>query len=415
MDRAARRAVITGIGAVTPIGIGKEALWQGVLAGRSPISRPTLFDCSPFRSHVAAEVTGFDASDYLDAKRSKRLDRFAQFSVVAARLAVDDSGLDMEKVDRSRTGVTMGSALGGIAFAEEQYGVYRESGVRSVDPSVAVSVFCGSASCNIAIEYGLTGPVTANSNSCASGTIALGEALSFIRRGDADVVIAGGAEAPLAQLCFGAFAIIRAMSCCNDEPEKACRPFDKLRDGFVMGEGAAVLVVEDLEHAVRRGARIYAEILGYGLTNDAYHMTAPHPEGQYAARAMSIALDDAGVSPTEIDYINAHGSSTPLNDKTETMAIRSVFGEYADRVPISGTKPLHGHSLGAVGTIEAAISILAMENNFIPPTINLEHPDPECDLDYVPLVGREKRINRILSNSFGFGGINACVVLGSYE
>jgi len=398
---------------VTPIGVGKDDFWRGVLAGKSAVRRPKSFDCSGFRSQVAAEVADFDASRYLDGRRLKRLDRFAQFAVVSALLAVHDAALDVGREDRSRIGVAIGSALGGLAFAEQQSAVYRESGIRSVDPSLAVSVFCGSGSCNAAIELGLTGPVTANSSSCASGTISLGEALGFIRRGDADIVLAGGAEAPLAPLCFGAFSVIRAMSCCNSEPEKACRPFDLLRDGFVMGEGAAVLVVEEIGRAVRRGARIYAELMGSSLTNDAHHMTAPHPEGAHAARAMSLAIADAGLSPADIDYINAHGSSTPLNDRTETRAIRSVFGDLADRIPVSGTKPLHAHSLGATGAIEAAICALAIEHSFIPPTLNLDHPDPECDLDCVPLVGRECRVGRVLSNSFGFGGINACVVLGA--
>ncbi|MBI2843108.1 MAG: beta-ketoacyl-ACP synthase II [Armatimonadetes bacterium] len=410
-----RRAVITGLGMVTPVGIGKERFWAGVRAGKSGIRRPTQFDSSAFRSQVAAEVRDFDPSDYLDKKRSARLDRFAAFAVVSARLAIEDAGIDIEREDRTRVGVTIGSALGGIGFAEQQYGIYSSSGMRAVDPRLAVSVFCGSASCNIAIEFGLTGPATANSNSCASGTVALVEALAFIRRGDADLVLAGGSEAPLFPLCFGAFSIIRAMSCRNDEPERACRPFDLMRDGFVMGEGSAVLIVEELEHARRRGARIYAELMGGSLTNDAYHMTAPHPEGVSAARAMSLALADAGIWTADVDYINAHASSTPLNDKTETLAIRTVFGDRADTIPVSGTKPLHAHSLGATGAIEAAICALAIERGFIPPTLNLEHPDPECNLDYVPCRGRSVRIGRVLSNSFGFGGINSCIVLGAFD
>lgn len=410
-----RRAAVTGLGMVTPIGIGREAFWNGVMAGKSAIRRPTIFDCSMFRSQVAGEVTGFDPSDYLDRRRLKRLDRFSQMALASAYLAIDDAGLDVSGENSTRMGVSMGSALGGIGFAEEQYGRYRDEGMRAVDPSLALSVFCGAASCNIAIEFGLTGPSTANSNSCASGTVSLGEALRFIRNGDADIMLAGGAEAPLSELCFGAFAVIRAMSCCNEEPEKACRPFDRMRDGFVMGEGAAVLVIEEMGHAVRRGARIYAELAGYSLTNDAHHMTAPHPEATHAARAISLALADAGLSSADIDYINAHGSSTPLNDKTETMAIRKIFGDYAGSVPVSGTKPLHAHSLGASGSIEAAICALAIERGFIPPTLNLEHPDPECDLDYVPLDGRKRRIGRVLSNSFGFGGINACTVLCSVD
>jgi 3-oxoacyl-[acyl-carrier-protein] synthase II len=408
-----RRAVVTGLGVVTPIGTGVEAFWQGVMAGKSAVRRATLFDPSPFRSQVAAEVPDFDVLDYLDARRAKRLDRFAQFAVVSARLAIEDAGMDTEREDKSRMGAAIGSALGGIGFAESQYGVYRQEGLRAVDPNLALSVFCGSASCNIAIEFGMTGPASANSNSCASGTVSIGEALGFIRRGEADVMLAGGSEAPLAPLCYGAFAIIRAMSTCNDDPERASRPFDALRDGFVMGEGAAVLVIEELEHAKRRGAKMYAEVMGYALTNDAYHMTAPRPDASSAARAMTRALQDAGVSIDEVDYINAHGSSTPLNDKTETQAIHSVFGERATRIPVSGTKALHAHALGATGSIEAAICALAIDQGFVPPTANLEHPDPECDLDYVPGIGREARIGRVLSNSFGFGGINACAVFGA--
>ncbi|MDO8681935.1 MAG: beta-ketoacyl-ACP synthase II [Armatimonadota bacterium] len=409
-----RRAVITGLGMVTPIGIGKDSFWQGVQAGKSAIRLATRFDASLFKSQVAAEVDGFEPGDYLDLKKMKRLDRFAQFSVASAVLAVKDAGLDMPNENPERVGVCMGSALGGIAFAEQQYGVFRSQGLRSVDPSLAIAVFCGSASCNIAVTFDIHGPNTANSNSCSSGTIALGDALQFIKSGAAEIILAGGAEAPLANLCFGAFAIIKAMSTNNEEPEKACRPFDRRRDGFVMGEGAAVLVIEELEHAKKRGAHIYGELMGYGLTNDAYHMTAPRPDGSQAANAMIRALNDAEVPPESIDYVNAHGSSTPLNDKTETLAAKRVFGEHAYKIPISGTKPLHAHALGATGAIEAAICALAIENSFIPPTINLEEPDPECDLDYVPFEPREKQINYLLSNSFGFGGINAAVVMGRY-
>lgn len=407
------RAVITGLGMVTPIGIGKDAFWQGVQSCKSAIRTPTRFDPSIFRSQCAAEVDDFDPANYVDIKKAKRLDRFAQFAVVSAVLAAQDSGLDMSAEDPNRMGVCMGSALGGIAFAESQYGVFRDQGLRSVDPSLAIAVFCGSGSCNIGVTLGITGPNTANSNSCSSGTIALGDALSFIRTGAADVVFAGGAEAPLASLCFGAFSIIKAMSARNDEPAKSCRPFDRNRDGFVMGEGSAVLVIEEMEHARKRGAHIYAELLGYGLTNDAYHMTAPLPDGTQAANAMTRALNDAHVSPEDIDYINAHGSATPLNDKTETMAMKRVFGDQAYKIPISGTKPMHAHSLGACGAIEAAICALAIENSYVPATINLDEPDPECDLDYVPWEPREKKIKHLLSNSFGFGGINAAIVMGA--
>lgn len=410
-----RRAVITGIGAVTPIGIGKDGLWNGVLAGKSAISRISHFDPSEFRSQIAAEVRGFDPSAYIDTRKLKRLDRFAQFAVASAQMAVQDASLNLDSEDASRIGVAMGSALGGIAFAERQYGVYRDTGLKGVDPTLALCVFCGAGACNIAMDIGVTGPGTTNSNSCASGTAALGEALNFIRHGYADVMLAGASEAPLSPLCYGAFSIIRAMSSRNDQPELSCRPFDRDRDGFVMAEGAAVLVIEEMERAVKRGAHIYAELMGASITNDAYHMTAPHPEGRSAIKAMTSALSDANVSINEIDYINAHGSGTPLNDSTETLAIKSVFGDRAKEVPISSTKAMHGHALGATGAFEAAICALAIENGYIPPTINLENPDNNCDLDYVPYEGRNAKIDRILSNSFGFGGINACAVFGSVD
>lgn len=406
-----RRAVITGLGPVTPIGIGAEQFWAGLKSGESAVRRITSFDPSAFRSQTAAEVRGFDPTDYLDRKALKRMDRFSQFAVASTRLAVRDAELDVTLLHSDRIGVSIGSALGGISFAEKQAGVYATEGIRAVDPNLALSVFTGAGSCNIAMDIGCTGPVTANSNSCASGTIALGEALEFIRGDRADIVLAGGSESPLSPLCFGAFSIIRAMSCRNDEPQRACRPFDAGRDGFVMGEGAAVLVVEELEHALKRDARIYAEIMGHSLTNDAYHMAAPRPDGTSASRAMLLALADAGVTPEDIDYINAHGSSTPLNDKSETLAIKRVFGDRAYRIPISSTKGHHAHALGATGAFEAAACALALEHRFIPPTLNLDDPDPECDLDYTPKQGRTAELRTALSNSFGFGGINACLVL----
>ncbi|MHB9133005.1 MAG: beta-ketoacyl-ACP synthase II [Armatimonadota bacterium] len=406
-----RRAVITGIGPVTPIGIGKEAFWTGLCAGESAVDRITAFDPSPFRTQVAAEVRNFHADDFIDAKRLKRLDRYSQFAIAAAQLAMQDAKLDPLREARDRIGVCLGSALGGMGFAEAQLNVFRDRGIRAVEPSLALSVFCGAGSCNIAIEVGATGPASANANSCASGTIALGEALSLIRDDRVDIVFAGGAEAPLAPLCFGAFAVIRAMSCRNDDPRHACRPFDAARDGFVMGEGAAILVVEELRHAQDRGAHIYGEISGYSLTNDAHHMVAPRPDGAEAARAITLALTAASMRPDDIDYINAHGSSTPLNDRTETLAIKHVFGAHAYRLLVSGTKGHHAHPLGAAGAIEAAACALALEHQFVPPTVNLETPDPECDLNYQPRVGRPCTINALLSNSFGFGGINACMIM----
>jgi 3-oxoacyl-[acyl-carrier-protein] synthase II len=409
-----RRVVITGIGAVTAIGHGREGLWRGVLRGESGIRRVSTFDVSRYRSQVAAEVLDFDPTPYLDRKQLKRLDRYSQFAMCTAKMALEDAELDLAAEPHDRVGVCIGSALGGLLSAEEQHGAFTQHGLSAVSPMLAVTVFGAAASCNIAIEFGVTGPNTANCNSCAAGAIAIGDAMRFIQRGEAEIMLAGGAEAPIAPLCFGSFSIIRAMSKRNHAPERACRPFDKGRDGFVMGEGAAILVLEDAAHAEGRGARIYGELLGYSLTNDAYHMSAPHPTGAQAARAMNMALKDAALHPADIEYINAHGSSTPLNDKTETMAIKQVFGDLAPRIPVSGTKSLYGHALGASGAIEAAIGALSLTYDYLPPTVNYEIPDPECDLDYVPNRGRAARLRYLLSNAFGFGGINACLVLGRY-
>jgi 3-oxoacyl-[acyl-carrier-protein] synthase II len=404
-----RRVVITGIGAITPIGIGAEGLWDGLRRRRSAVGTITRFDPSPFKSRIAAQVDDFHPADHIEERRVRRLDRFSQFSVAAARLAMADAELDSSKENPDRIGAMMGTALGGVAFGEAQYAKFLEGGVRQVDPALALSVFAGAASCNIAIEFGVTGPNATNGMSCASGSIAIGEGFRCITRGDADVMLAGGAEAPLSTLCFGAFSIIRAMSTRNDEPQTASRPFDQGRDGFVMAEGAAVLVLEERGRALARGARIYAEVCGYGLTNDAHHMTAPRPDGAQAARAMRIALEEARLAPGEVGYINAHGSSTPLNDPTETSSIKQVFGEHAHRVALSGTKGYYGHALGASGAIEAAICALASSRGWLPPTVNLSSPDPACDLSYLTGEGREDRPEFLLSNSFGFGGINAAL------
>jgi 3-oxoacyl-[acyl-carrier-protein] synthase II len=409
-----RRVVITGIGAVTPIGHGREGLWQGVLRGKSAVRRVSTFDVKAYRCQVAAEVQDFDPRPYLDKKQLKRLDRYSQFAVCAAKMAVADAALRLEGELQEHVGVCIGSALGGMMTAEEQHGQFSKRGLSAVSPMLAVTVFGAAASCNIAIEFGITGPNTANCNSCAAGAIAIGEAMRLIQRGEAEVMLAGGVEAPIAPLSFGAFSVIRAMSKRNHDPERASRPFDKGRDGFVMGEGAAILVLEEMTHATRRGAQIFGEVLGYSLTNDAYHMSAPRPTGSQAARAIDLALKDAGLQPTDIDSINAHGSSTPLNDKTETQAIKQIFGAYASHIPISGTKGLYGHPLGASGAIEAAIGALSLSHDYLPPTVNYEIPDPECDLDYLPNVGRVAHAQYLLSNSFGFGGINACLVLGRY-
>jgi 3-oxoacyl-[acyl-carrier-protein] synthase II len=405
-----RRVVITGIGAITPIGLERAGLWAGLRAARSAVRTCTRFDPTPFRSHCTAQVEDFVPADHLEARHRKRLDRFGQFSVVAAQMALRDAEIRIETEDRERVGAMMGSALGGIAHAESQLPVYMREGLRGVDPALALSVFGGASSCNIAIELGLMGPNSTNGMSCASGTIAIGDAFRLIRDDYADVMFAGGAEAPLAPLCFGAFALIRAMSVRNDDPATASRPFDTGRDGFVMGEGSAVLVLEELGRARARGAPIYAEISGYGTTNDAHHMTAPRPDGSQAARAIRLALGDARIAPHEIGYVNAHGSSTPLNDPTESIAIRSVFGESAARIPVSGTKGYYGHALGASGAFEAAICALALQEEWLPPTVNLVTPDPSCDLSYIQGEGVPGRVDAVLSNSFGFGGINACLV-----
>ena len=405
------RVAITGIGPITAVGTGKEAFWEGLRARRSPIRRTTRFDPSPWRSHLAAEVDDFDGTDYLDPKQVRRLDRFMQFAIASTRMALEDSGLDDDRPDSDGVAVQFGSALGGIAYAEEQVGNLLNGGTRAVDPRVALTTFCGAASCGVAIEFGFTGPNSTNAMSCASGTIAVGEAFRLIRDGTSDAAVAGGVEAPLAPLSYGAFALIRAMSTRNDDPERACRPFDSGRDGFVMGEGGCALVLERWDHAVARGARIYAELAGYGTTNDAHHMTAPRPDGAQAARAMRLALRSAGTEPGEVDYVNPHGSSTPLNDSTETMAIKSVLGDQAYRAAVAGTKPYHAHALGASGAIEIGIACLAMERDWIPPTLNFEDGGDECDLSYVTGEGLDQRSRVCLSNSFGFGGINASVVL----
>jgi 3-oxoacyl-[acyl-carrier-protein] synthase II len=410
-----RRVVITGLGAVTPIGIGVDALWAGLRRRQSAVRTITRFDPSPFRSRIAAEVDGFHATDHIEERKVRRLDRFSQFSIAATRLGLADADLTLEREDRDRIGVMMGTALGGVAQAEGQHARYVEGGIRAVDPTLALTVFAGASSCNIAIEFGVAGPNATNGMSCASGTIAIGDGFRAIRRGDADVMLAGGAEAPLAPLSFGAFAIIRAMSTRNDAPAAASRPFDAGRDGFVMGEGAAVLVLEERGRALARGARIYAEICGFGLTNDAYHMTAPRPDGRQAARAMELALAEAHIAPTEVSYVNAHGSSTPLNDPAETKAIKQVFGAHAYRLRLSGTKGYYGHALGASGAIEVAICALAAERSWLPPTVNLREPDPTCDLDYLAGGGRDESPEFLLTNSFGFGGINAALVLRRRE
>jgi 3-oxoacyl-[acyl-carrier-protein] synthase II len=407
-----RRCVITGLGPITCIGKGVSGFWNGILAEKTGIGPISSFDASAFGVRVAGEIRDWNAEEFFSPHRLKRLDRYAQFAVASAKLALDDAGLECSREKpQDRIGVSFGTALGGVCKAEEQYIRFLKKGARGVQPTLALQVFGGSAHSNIAIDFGLRGVGTTNSNSCASGTVSVGEALRYIRDGFVDIVIAGGAEAPLTGITVGAFDIIKTMSRCED-PEKACRPFDKLRDGFVIGEGAASLIVEELEHARGRGAKIYAEILGYSLNNDGFHMTTPLPSGESCIRAMREALADAKLAPDQIDYINAHASSTQLNDASETFAIKEVFGEHARRIPVSGTKAFTSHPLGATGAIEATICALGLEHQYVPPTLHREHPDEVCDLDVVPHHGRATKLNYVMSNSFGFGGINACVILG---
>lgn len=407
-----RRAVITGIGPITCIGKGVDAFWQGILNEKSGISRVSSFDTTGFNAHCAGEIPDWNPEEFFPPHRLKRLDRYAQFAVASAKLALEDSGIAYSRENpQSRIGVSFGTALGGVCQAEDQHIRFLKKGSRGVNPTLALQVFGGSAHSNIAIEFGFRGVGTTNSNSCASGTVAVGEALRYIRDDFADVMIAGGAEAPLSPLTFGAFAIIKTMSQWPGDPALACRPFDLERDGFVMGEGASSLVIEGLEHARARGAHIYAEVLGYSLSNDAYHMTSPLPDGDSCIRAMRDALNDAELQPAQIDYINAHASSTQLNDSTETLSILRVFGESAT-VPVSGTKGFYSHPLGATGAIEASLCALALDRGWIPPTINFKTVDPACDLDIVPNRGRAAELRYVMSNSFGFGGINASIVLG---
>jgi 3-oxoacyl-[acyl-carrier-protein] synthase II len=407
------RVVVTGIGIVSPIGIGVRSFWENTLAGKVGVGTITRFDARPFNSQVAAQVDGFDVSEHLEPKQYRRTERYAQFTLVASKQALDDANFDVGD-GGDDVGIWIGSALGGLAFAEAQHDAFREHGPKGVRPLLAISVFGGSATTNVALAFGVRGQNVANSNSCAAGAVAIGEAFRAIARGDVRSALAGGAEAPLSPLIFGAFAVIKAMSTRNDDPLRASRPFDRDRDGFVMSEGAGILFLERYEDALARDARIYGEIAGFGLTADAYHMTAPQPEGRGSSRAMQNALREARVGADELELVDAHGSSSPLNDVTETTALKRARGDLAYKVPVTGTKGQHGHALGATGAWEAALSLLAIHEKRVPRTVNLEHPGPACDLDYVredrPLAPR-----LVLSNSTGFGGINAALVLRGLE
>ncbi len=408
-----RRVVITGIGAITPVGHGADGLWDGVMADRSAVRLIDRFDASMFPSRIAAQVDDFDPAAHLDVRRARRLDRFSAMAVAASRMAWEDAGL-AGAADPARTGVWIGSALGGVAFGEEQHAGFVARGVRGVAPTLALAVFGGAGASNVALDLGLTGPSVGNANSCASGAVAIGSAFGAIRDGTVDAALAGGAEAPLAPLTFGAFALIRVLSQRNDDPATASRPFDRERDGFVMGEGAAVLALEERAAALRRGARIIAEVVGFGASNDAYHMTAPRPDGRDAARAIRAAMADGPIAAERIGYVNAHASSTPLNEPAEARAIRAALGVLADGIPVSGTKGLYGHALGASGAIEAAITAMAIDRCRLPGTCNLVDADPTIDLQ-VLRAATDARVDAALSTSFGFGGMNAALILARHE
>lgn len=410
-----RRVVITGLGLITPLGIGVDASWKAFIEGRSGVGRITCFDASDLPVQIAAEVKDFDPSLYIEQKEIKKMDRFIHFAVAASTMAIDDSGLKITDENSERVGVIIGSGIGGLPAIEHYHRVYLEKGYRRITPFFIPMLIINLASGQVSIRFGAKGPNSAVATACATGSHAIGDAFRIIQRGDADVMIAGGTESVITPLAIGGFAVMKALSSRNNEPERASRPFDADRDGFVMGEGAGVVVLESLESAKARGARIYAEVVGYGMTSDAYHITAPVPGGEGAATCMNLALKDAGVLPDVVDYINAHGTSTKYGDEIETAAIKKVFGDHAYRLAVSSTKSMTGHLLGAAGGVEAVVTVLSIYNNLIPPTINLDSPDPECDLDYVPNKARHRNINFALSNSFGFGGTNACLLFRKYR
>jgi 3-oxoacyl-[acyl-carrier-protein] synthase II len=402
---------VTGVGLVSPLGIGNDENWDALVAGRSGVGPITRFDASGFACRIAGEVKGFDPSLYIEKKEIKKMDTFIHYAMAAAQFAMKDSELPVNDGNRERIAVVIGSGIGGLPIIEETQKNYLQKGVRVISPFFITALIANEAAGNVSIRYGLKGPNLTTVTACTTGAHAVGEAYRMIQYGDADAAIAGGTESVITPLAVGGFAVMRALSTRNDEPERASRPWDLDRDGFVMGEGAGLVILEELEAAKKRGARIYAELVGYGLSGDAYHIAAPSEDGDGPARVMKNALFDAGIEPEQVGYINAHGTSTPMGDRVETIAIKMVFGDYAKKVAVSSTKSSTGHLLGAAGGLETGIVALALHHGVLPPTINYETPDPECDLDYVPNVAREKRIEYALSNSFGFGGTNGCLVL----
>lgn len=409
------RVVVTGLGLVTPLGIGVEASWQAAISGRSGIGTITQFDASQMPVRIAGEVKDFDPALYIEAKEIKKMDRFIHFAMAAATMAVEDSGLKITEENAERVGVIIGAGMGGLPAIEHYHKAYLERGYKRISPFFIPMLIINLASGNVSIKFGAKGPNSAAVTACATGSHSIGDAFKIIQRGDADAMIAGGTESVITPLGIGGFAVMKALSTRNEEPEKASRPFDAERDGFVMGEGAGVIILESLQSALKREAKIYAEIIGYGMSSDAYHITTPAPEGEGAARCMTAALKDASVEPEIVNYINAHGTSTKYGDELESAAIKTVFGQHAYKICVSSTKSMTGHLLGAAGGVEAIFSILSIYNSIVPPTINLENPDPECDLDYVPNKARQMDVECAMSNSFGFGGTNACLLFKKYR
>jgi 3-oxoacyl-[acyl-carrier-protein] synthase II len=406
-----RRVVITGVGAVSPLGTGNAANWDALVKGQSGVGLITRFDASDMPVKVAGEVKGFNAEDFIDKKEIKKMDLFIQYAMGAAHFAMEDSGFVINEENAERVGVLVGSGLGGLPSIEKYHLALQDGGYRKISPFFIPMLIINLAPGHISIKYGAKGPNISSVSACATGTHSIGDAYHIIKRGDADAMIAGGTESTVTPLGIGGFAVMKALTDSrNDQPERASRPFDKSRDGFVLAEGAGIVILEEYEAAKKRGAKIYAEVVGYGLTGDAYHMTAPVPGGEGAARCMKMALKNAGVNPEQVDYINAHGTSTPFNDLNETLAIKSVFGEHAKKLMVSSTKSMTGHLLGAAGGLEAVICCLSMEKGVVPPTINYEEPDPECDLDYVPNIARDATVEYSMSNTFGFGGTNATLL-----
>lgn len=405
-----RRVVVTGIGVVSPLGTGNRKNWDALLAGVSGIDRLTRFDASDFPVQIAGEVKDFNPEDFIEKKEIKKMDLFIQYALAAAQFAMEDSGLQITEENAERVGVLVGAGLGGLPTIEKYHTALLDGGYKKISPFFIPMLITNLAPGHISIKYGAKGPNVSSVSACATGTHSIGDAYQMIRRGDADAMIAGGTESVVTPLAIGGFAVMRALSTRNDDPQAASRPFEKNRDGFVLAEGAGIVILEEYEAAKKRGAKIYGEVVGYGLTGDAYHLTAPSPGGEGAARCMKMALDNAGVNPEEVDFINAHGTSTPMNDLYETLAIKQVFGAHASKLMVSSTKSMTGHLLGAAGGVEAVYTLLSMQNGIATPTINYQEPDPECDLDFVPNTPREARISCALSNSFGFGGTNATLL-----